>query len=828
MEKTRFERKLTSVLNSSTVEECSKALKDLFLDLQVDLLEDDGSGSVQKAERFHEVLKGDERIIGYFPFFSLADAEAPRNIQDVKAILSALRSSLLLVMRQKFYRPEAKLDLLPRIVEIWNEIRRRINNMLLIDCPRWMKKCLDPDDVKEFFRCLRLPSTGPVEIDEEVKGRASAVLEVVKGGSPLHGQDFLIGVARSLASEKRYLTAVRKSSAWAQVNRRSVLLWSRTAVPPYLNGVFRISSAKDENLPHVVDLINRINKLCETATSEGLLALEDLIDEIPQEILKSGVELAIAGTDPELIYSILRSKADILLSTLERKTDMIRTGILSVQAGDNPKTVETRLLSFLEGGTTDIVQVITGFSEKARREGLLALEDDMDDIEDPNLLLGVQLVIDGTDPDIIQEVLTDIASRQNEELETELRVVMFGVSCLCSGTPIETVKTFLASLVPFYTFLESGSTLTIDTAELQEAFEALRKDQEIHAIPEEYRPEALVAYFPFGTPDYLINYRDLPQYLRSFCDIEALTSELKVLIFLFAQTNDRRLVPGEYVRIIADRFNKLKDRVADTLISSREGKPESIPAEPERGETLHELLGSGLSTQQENRLFEIDAESLRGELEGMIDGLVEKLTVFEAKEKPSFDNLRYVAEEAMINRFLAELVRLGNKRRESYKELYAEKLEESRNRIEELSKEILGLSLNLKESGGEDIELDLVRRVIMSGAGDFRKVLEILPSEVGGQAMAGIFLFEDTVRLTDRAIQKVLRELDTAKLAMALKGASKEVQDKIFRNMSERAVTLMKEDMEFLGPVKMEDVKNAQQHIANIAYKLSELGEIRL
>jgi flagellar motor component MotA len=868
------------------VDEWSEALKDLFRDLQSALLEDGGKGAIQKAGQLHDILKEDERLVGYSPFFSRADTDPSQNIQDVEAILSALRSSLLLVMRQKFYRPEAELDLLPRIVEVWNELQCEINNMLLVGCPRWTKRLLDTDDVREFFRCLKPPGTDPIEIEREVSDRLSVVLEVVKSGSIFRGQDLLVGAARCLAAEKRYVAAFLKSSTWAQVNRSLVSLWNTAAVPPYLKEIFPISDPQDGDSPRIVDLINQTVGLCETALREGLLALEDLVEDISVALLRTGVELAIAGTDPELIHSILKSKADTLLYTFRRRADMIRTGVLSVQAGDNPKIVETKLLSYMEkvratevrdkivgddmsaagGGldedqsatsdngasfvdaykdgidllagederslktsdTEDLVEALVFFSERARREGLLALEDDMDAIEDPTLLLGIQLVIDGTDPEIIREVLIDVASRQYEELETEFRVAMFGVSLICSAIPIETVKTSLASLVPFYAYLDSGRRMTVETAKLLEAFEALRKDQDIQAIPEACRPEALIGRIPFGTPDYLLNNRDLPQYLRNYCDIEAMFFELKVLLSLFARAKDHQLIPGKYIEIIRDRFNELKERVAVTLTNLSEGKSGSIPVEQEKDEALHELLRSGQSILEQNRHFEIEAESLRSELEAMIDSLVEKLTIHEARVKPSFDNLRYVVEEETINRFLAELIRLSHERRESYKELRARKLEESRNRIEELAKEILDLSLEVEKSGGEDIELELVRKVIMRGAGDFRKVRDLVSTEVGGDIMAAIFLFEDIAKLEDRSVQKILRELDSAKLAQALKGASKEVQDKFFRNMSERAVNLLKEDMEFLGPVKIEDVKNAQQHIANIAYKLSELGEITL
>lgn len=89
-----------------------------------------------------------------------------------------------------------------------------------------------------------------------------------------------------------------------------------------------------------------------------------------------------------------------------------------------------------------------------------------------------------------------------------------------------------------------------------------------------------------------------------------------------------------------------------------------------------------------------------------------------------------------------------------------------------------------------------------------------------------IFNFEDLVMLDDRAIQKILRETDPMELSKALKGTTTEVQDKIFRNMSVRAAIMLKEDMEFMGPVYEFDVKAAQSNIFKIIFRLEEKGEI--
>ena len=91
-----------------------------------------------------------------------------------------------------------------------------------------------------------------------------------------------------------------------------------------------------------------------------------------------------------------------------------------------------------------------------------------------------------------------------------------------------------------------------------------------------------------------------------------------------------------------------------------------------------------------------------------------------------------------------------------------------------------------------------------------------------------LFSFEDFQYLDDRAIQKVLQDTDIQELAKALKGASTEVQDKIFRNMSKRAATMLKEDMEWMGPVRAQDVDSAQANLVKIVFRLSNNGDILL
>ena len=89
-----------------------------------------------------------------------------------------------------------------------------------------------------------------------------------------------------------------------------------------------------------------------------------------------------------------------------------------------------------------------------------------------------------------------------------------------------------------------------------------------------------------------------------------------------------------------------------------------------------------------------------------------------------------------------------------------------------------------------------------------------------------MFVFEDILMLDDRSIQRVLREVENSELAVALKNANEEVQNVIFNNMSTRLVDMIKEDMEYMGPVRLKDVEEAQQKIVNIIRKLEDSAEI--
>jgi flagellar motor switch protein FliG len=129
-------------------------------------------------------------------------------------------------------------------------------------------------------------------------------------------------------------------------------------------------------------------------------------------------------------------------------------------------------------------------------------------------------------------------------------------------------------------------------------------------------------------------------------------------------------------------------------------------------------------------------------------------------------------------------------------------------------------------AGGVESIVEILNLVDRSSEKQIIEALEDEDPELAEEIKKRMFVFEDIVMLDDRAIQKVMREVDSQELAKALKSVDTEVQDKIFRNMSKRAAGMLKEDMEYMGPVRLKDVEEAQQKIVSIIRHLEDIGEI--
>jgi flagellar motor switch protein FliG len=136
------------------------------------------------------------------------------------------------------------------------------------------------------------------------------------------------------------------------------------------------------------------------------------------------------------------------------------------------------------------------------------------------------------------------------------------------------------------------------------------------------------------------------------------------------------------------------------------------------------------------------------------------------------------------------------------------------------------LTQSMEKAGGVPMVAEILNLADRSSEKAIMEGLEAEDPELVEEIRRLMFVFEDIRMVDDKGIQAVLREVDNSELALALKTASEELKGKIFSNMSERAAALIKEDMEFMGPVRITDVEASQQRIVDIVRRLEEAGEI--
>ncbi len=136
------------------------------------------------------------------------------------------------------------------------------------------------------------------------------------------------------------------------------------------------------------------------------------------------------------------------------------------------------------------------------------------------------------------------------------------------------------------------------------------------------------------------------------------------------------------------------------------------------------------------------------------------------------------------------------------------------------------VSQTFEKAGGVDTVAEILNLADRSTEKGIMEGLEAEDPDLVEQIRRLMFVFEDILLVNDKGIQSVLKEVDNEALALALKTASQELKDKIFKNMSERAAQLIQEDMQFMGPVRVSDVESAQQKIVDIVRRLEDAGDI--
>ncbi|MEK6586700.1 MAG: flagellar motor switch protein FliG [Nitrospirota bacterium] len=161
--------------------------------------------------------------------------------------------------------------------------------------------------------------------------------------------------------------------------------------------------------------------------------------------------------------------------------------------------------------------------------------------------------------------------------------------------------------------------------------------------------------------------------------------------------------------------------------------------------------------------------------------------------------------------------------------------------MEEVQPDVLEeLSLSIQETllasagmgsqslGGPEVMANILTRMDKTNEGGIMVKIAERSQPLADAIRALMFVFDDLVKIDDRGLQELMKEISKDDLPLALRGANPEVKEKFFKNMSSRAAEMLKEDMEAKGPVKVSDVERAQQNILKVCRKLEEEGRIMI
>lgn len=290
--------------------------------------------------------------------------------------------------------------------------------------------------------------------------------------------------------------------------------------------------------------------------------------------------------------------------------------------------------------------------------------------------------------------------------------------------------------------------------------------------------------------------------------IEALTLEIATIRHMDPEEKIAVLTEAQQIILAREFMNKGGVGYARELLERSMGE--------EKAELLLRKLTSNLQTRPFDFLRTSDPLQILSFLQGEHPQMIALILSFLTPEQASaiLGGLSYEMQAEVAIR-IARMDRVT-----------PEVLRDAESVLERKFSTVIGQDFSI--TGGLDAVVELINR---AGRGTEKNILEILDErepELAESIRKKLFVFEDIYGLDDRSLQRVLRDLDTKELSKALKGVSEELREKFFRNMSSRAAEMLKEEMDYMGPVRLRDVEEAQQKVVNQVRLLEESGEIVL
>lgn len=297
-----------------------------------------------------------------------------------------------------------------------------------------------------------------------------------------------------------------------------------------------------------------------------------------------------------------------------------------------------------------------------------------------------------------------------------------------------------------------------------------------------------------------------------------------------------KFMDPEELELIGTAINALKDvtqhHIYDVLNDFSEVNKKHTPLDIGAQDYLKKILFQAIGPQKANNIMSrielgpdasgietlkwVDASVIADAIKDEHPQLIAILLVH-LKDEQAGEILELLDEEKKTN-VLMRVARLGDVNSSALKEL--ELLIENRFTQETDSK--------IKNLGGIKTAADILNNVDKETESKIVETLNEIDKELCEEIKGKMFVFDNLLSVDDRGMQTILREAPQDKLVVALKGASVEIANKIFKNMSKRAAELLKDDLETAGPVRLAEVEEAQKEIIEVALRLAEDGAIML
>jgi len=613
-------------------------------------------------------------------------------------------------------------------------------------------------------------------------------------------------------------------------------------------------------MKYLKQTMNIVNSFSEKSRREGLLSLEEHIEELDGNILgifKFGIKLVLGGVDPYLVDKIL---SNMIEREKDRKTILLKTiqkeAVLGIYAGDNSRILFLKLFSHLEEDecrviesdmltdgndlndidylipksepvknmgqsefikeAADIIRLSGKFADKARREGLLSLEDEIEDLDDEYFKQGLRLIVDGTDSDIVKYIYSNQIEREQNEYRKRIKKIikeavlniqagnnsMFIIHMLISYLDNSELNKIAKILLGMEFFKENVFEDANPLVNEKKKFPALAADiiRRAHSFSEKAERQGLLSL----EDDIDLrkkSCRDIFEYGIQFVvdGIDPYYIGLILSNYIALEKNEeiKRLKNIQKEAVLGIIGNENPALLFHVLLSHIDDKElEEVKKyfnNAEFAEKLDELLDNPFFGEG---AADVTKTQYAANLENSIG----------SKEVIDFFNKHYNFLEDVNQEILTDFIKSENP--QTFASILA------------------WISNDSFTAGGVETAAGILKRVDRSVRNRIINIWQEEDSELAEEVTRRLFSFDEIVALGDRDLQKVFREVDSFDLAKALKMASAEAQNKVFDNLSKRAGAMLREDMGYMGPIRKSDVKEAQGKIISIIMRFDAAGEI--